>query len=402
MRTASIPPVAITLARCFVAAAALGYLINLWPQTLDHLTDGNGRPFGDDFVNYWSAAYLTLHGRLAEIYDVHAFHAFEQSVVGPAIGGYHYSYPPVMLLMSAPLALIPYVPALFVWLGASWYAFYRVLKANMRDGGALLLALATPAVLVNAVGGQNGCWTAAFLGGGLSLIERRPYLAGGLFGLMIYKPQLAILLPIALAAGRKWKTFFATAATAGGLLIASALVLGVPLWAEYFRNATVLRHVILESDVVVNRMVSVFVAVHPLGTSVATAYAVQAVFALVASVAIALVWFRDAPAGIKYAVFLLGTCLATPYLQDYDLVFGALIVVWLWQQPLELYPSERALQITSALFLILPLMASVLARLTLLTYGPLFVLPLFVLAARAGLAGRAVEGAQPVHVAAAR
>jgi hypothetical protein len=77
-------------------------------------------------------------------------------------------------------------------------------------------------------------------------------------------------------------------------------------------------------------------------------------------------------------------------------------VVWLWQQPLELYPSERALQITSALFLILPLMASVLARLTLLTYGPLFVLPLFVLAARAGLAGRAVEGAQPVHVAAAR
>jgi arabinofuranan 3-O-arabinosyltransferase len=402
MRTACVPPVAITLARCFAAAAAIGYLVNLWPQTQHHLTDGMGRPFGDDFVNYWSAAYLTPHGRLAEIYDVHAFHAFEQGLVGPAVGGYHYSYPPVMLLMSAPLALIPYVPALFVWLAASWYAFYRVLKDVMAERGALLLALATPAVLVNGVGGQNGCWSAAFLGGGLSLLERRPYLAGGLFGLMIYKPQLAILLPVALAAGRKWKTSFATAATAGGLLAVSALLFGVPLWVEYFRNANVLRRVILESDVVVNRMVSVFVAVHPLGVSIATAYAVQAVFAAVACVAIAVVWFKDAPDGIKNAVFLLGTCLATPYLQDYDLVFGVLVVVWLWQQPLELYPSERALQITSALFLLLRLVASALARITLLTYGPLFIVLPFVLAVRAGLAGREVAGANPSHVVVTR
>jgi arabinofuranan 3-O-arabinosyltransferase len=390
------------LSPCFAAAAAIGFLVNLWPQTQHHLTDGMGRPFGDDFVNYWSAAYLTPHGRLAEIYDVHAFHAFEQGLVGPAVGGYHYSYPPVMLLMSAPLALIPYVPALFVWLAASWYAFYRVLKDVMAERGALLLALATPAVLVNGVGGQNGCWSAAFLGGGLSLLERRPYLAGGLFGLMIYKPQLAILLPVALAAGRKWKTSFATAATAGGLLAVSALLFGVPLWVEYFRNANVLRRVILESDVVVNRMVSVFVAVHPLGVSIATAYAVQAVFAAVACVAIAVVWFKDAPDGIKNAVFLLGTCLATPYLQDYDLVFGVLVVVWLWQQPLELYPSERALQITSALFLLLRLVASALARITLLTYGPLFIVLPFVLAVRAGLAGREVAGANPSHVVVTR
>ena len=402
MRTARVPLVAITLARCFVAAAVVGYLVNLYPQTLDHLTDGNGRPFGDDFVNYWSAAYLTLHGRLAEIYDVNAFHAFEQSVVGPAVSGYHYSYPPVMLLISAPLALIPYVPALFVWLTTSWYAFYRVLKGAMPEGGALLFSLATPAVLVNAVGGQNGAWTAAFLGGGLTLLERRPWLAGGLFGLMIYKPQLAILLPVALAAGRKWKTFFATAATAGGLLAVSALLFGLPLWAEYFRNAMVLRHVILESDVVVNRMVSVFVAVHPLGASIATAYAVQAVFALAACIAVAVVWFKETPADIKYAVFLLGTCLATPYLQDYDLVFGALVVAWLWRQPLERYSSERALQATSALFLILPLVASALARITLLTYGPLFVLPLFVVAVRAAVAGREAESAAPVQAAITR
>ena len=74
--------------------------------------------------------------------------------------------------------------------------------------GALLAA---PAVFINAVGGQNGTWTAALFGGGLSLLERRPLLAGGLLGLLIYKPQLALLIPVALLAGRHWRAFAAAA-----------------------------------------------------------------------------------------------------------------------------------------------------------------------------------------------
>jgi arabinofuranan 3-O-arabinosyltransferase len=377
-----------------VAAAAIGYVVNLWPQLRDHLTNGAGRPFGDDFVNYWSAAYLTLHGRLAEIYDVNAFHAFQQGVVGPAVGGYHYSYPPVMLFMSAPLALIPYVPALFVWLVAQWYAFYRVLRHEMGKG-ALLLALATPAVLVNAVGGQNGCWTAALLGGGLTLIERRPYLAGVLFGLMIYKPHLAILVPVALVAGRKWRTVVSAGVTAAGLVGASVLSFGADLWMHYFQNANVLRHVVLEDNGVVHRMVSVFVAARPLGASVDAAYMIQGAFALLACAAAAVVWFRDTAPGIRNAVLLLATCLATPYLQDYDLVFGVLAVVWLWQQPVELYPSEHALRVSSGLFVLLPIVAAALARITHLTYGPLFILPLFVLAVRAAFVPRQAIAPMP-------
>jgi len=403
MRMARVPTIAITLARSFVAAAAFGYLFDLWHQTQDHLTNGAaGRPFGDDFINYWSAAFLTLQGRVHEIYDIHAFHAFQQTIAGPTLSGYHYSYPPVMLLLSAPIALIPYVPALFVWLGAGWYAFYRVLKEAMPARGSLLFALAVPAVLINAVGGQNGCWSAALLGGGLALLDRRPYLAGVLFGLMVYKPQLAILLPVALIAGRKWRTFVATGATAGALLAMSVLAFGLDAWEQYFRLADALRHVILEENGVVHRMVSVFVAARPLGASVETAYIIQTIFGLAACAAVAAVWFKETPAGIRNAVLLLATCFATPYLQDYDLVFGALVVAWLWQQPLELYPSERALQISSALFLVLPLVAAGLAHLTHLTYGPLFILPLFVLAVRAAFAAHAAETARPVQAAAIR
>jgi arabinofuranan 3-O-arabinosyltransferase len=394
MRTAAVPKLTITVARSYIAAAAFGYFFDLLHQTHNHLVNAAGRPFGDDFVNYWSGAFLTLRGRAAEVYDLSAFHSFQQTIVGAPLDSYHYSYPPVMLLMSAPLALIPYVPALFVWLSASWYAFYRALRLAMPGRGVLLLALATPAVLINAVGGQNGCLTAALLGGGLSLLERRPYLAGTMFGLMIYKPQLGLLLPVALLAGRQWRAFATAAATSCALLGLSVVMFGPDVWTHYAGNLGFLRHAILEDGSGVwYRFVSVFVAARRLGASAETAYAVQVAFGALACIAVAIVWFRNTPAAVKYAVLLLGTCLATPYLQDYDLVFGAMVVAWLWQQPVEIYHSERALQIACGLLLLLPLVAAALAHLTGLAFGPLFILPLFVLAVQAAFAVRQFEPA---------
>jgi hypothetical protein len=91
MRSAGLPTLTTNVARSFAAAAALIYLYDLLQQTHDHLTNGAGRPFGDDFINFWSGAYLAWHGRVSEIYNPAAFHVFEQSVVGASIGAYHYS-----------------------------------------------------------------------------------------------------------------------------------------------------------------------------------------------------------------------------------------------------------------------------------------------------------------------
>jgi hypothetical protein len=377
-----------TVARSFATAAALVYLYDLLRQTADHLTNGAGRPFGDDFINFWSGAYLAWHGRVSEIYNPAAFHVFEQSVVGASIQAYHYSYPPVLLLLTAPLALMAYAPALLVWLVAGWYAFYRALRLAMPGRGALLLAVATPAVFINAVGGQNGTWTAALLGGGLSLLERRPLLAGGLLGLLIYKPQLGLLIPVALLAGRHWRAFAAASVVAGALLMVSVIWFGTDAWAEYLRNLGMLRQMILEDGTGVwHRFVSVFVGARRLGAPVETAYVIQMVTGVLACVAVSWVWFGEAPAGVKNAVLVLGTCLATPYLQDYDLVFGALVVAWLWQCPVP-YASDRVLQIFAGLLLLLPLVAAALARLTGFALGPLFIAPLFVVALQISFGAR--------------
>lgn len=372
---------------CFyIPIAAFLYITDLLRQTHDGLTDGAGRSFGDDLINFWSGPYLAWHGRAAEIFDLNAFHAFQQSVVGEHIHVYDYSYPPMLLLLTLPLAFFPYVPALAVWLVGGWFAFYRALHMAMPQGRAWLYALATPAVFVSAMAGQNGTWTAALFGAGLGLLDRRPVLAGGCLGLLIYKPQCGILIPIALIAGRRWRAFLAATATACGLVAITAMWLGPDIFSDFLRQANLIRELSLEDGAGVwHRSVSVFVAARRLGADVPAAYVVQAVTAALAALVVAAVWSRSASFGVRNAVLLLGTCLATPYLQDYDLVFGTLIVVWLAQDEAIEQSHRIPLFLAGAALIVIPLLSAPLARLTGLELAPLFILPIFVIAGKSGL-----------------
>jgi hypothetical protein len=377
------------IVRCWLIVAPIAYLIDLLRQTQDGLTDGIRRAFGDDFINYWSGAYLAFHGRAAEVYDIPAFHAFEQSILGPHIHYYTYSYPPVLLVLSLPLALIPYVPGLGVWLVATWYGFYRALKLTGSEG-VLLLSVAIPALFVSAVGGQNGALTAALLGGGLTLLDRRPVVAGVLLGLLAYKPHLALMLPFAVIAGRRWLTMGAAAATVLLVVAASVVLLGTERWSDFANTLSMMRTMILEDGTGIwYRMPSVFVFVRRLGAGLELAYALQAAAALAAAFFVARSWFRDDPAYLRNAMVVVGTCLATPYLQDYDLVMGAFVVVWLrMDEGRSRIPASR-MQAAMAMILLAPLICAPLGKTTGLAFGPLFIVPVFALLLRMAAGHRA-------------
>jgi len=389
------PPVPVrvlTIARTWIAVAGVFLLIDMWRHMLVGLTDGNGRPIGDDFINYWSGGALALAGRAAEAYRYAPYHAFQETIVGAAVSPmYLYSYPPVMMVLMMPLALTPYVPAFGIWLVGTWAMFWRALRLAMPNGGALLLALAAPAVFVNAISGQNGAFTAALLGGGLCLLDRRPAIAGVLFGLLVYKPHLGILLPIALIAGRQWRALFAAGATVAVLAAASAALFGPSIFADYLRVAGVLRFVILETgEGIWSRMVSVFVFGRLLGLDVAASYAVQAGSALIAAAVVAFAWFTGRTAPVRYAALVLGTLMATPYLQDYDLVVAVFAVVWLWQMD----GIEQRLRLAAcAALLLLPALAGAIAQATGFSLGPLFILPAFVIVARSVWREHSASGA---------
>jgi hypothetical protein len=366
-----------TVALIWVGIAAVLYLVDLAGQLQVGLTDGDKRPFGDDYINYWSAAVLAWSGRASQVYDLQSFHDFQVSVVGPTLDGYIYSYPPVLLLISAPLAFLPYVPGLFAWLGASWFAFYHALRlAAPRH--AILLALAPPAVFLNTVGGQNGAWSAALIGGGLGLVDRRPLLAGGLFGLLAYKPQLGLLIPIALIAGRRWKAFAAAAFVGIALVALSGALFGVDVWNTYLRNLAALRGSVLEDgEGVWHRMVSVFVFARRLGLDVSQAYLVQAIAGVCGASIVAVAWYREVSPGLRNSALVLATLLATPYLQDYDLVVCAFVAAWILGSRSPSDADNASAFVGVGLLLLLPLVAAPVGVVTGYAIGPLFILPIF-------------------------
>jgi hypothetical protein len=87
---------------------------------------------------------------------------------------------------------------------------------------------------VNVLIGQNGLLTTSILVGGLNLVSNRPWLAGGILGLMVIKPQLAILLPFALSAGREWRAFGGAAISSLALLGAALLLFGPSAYEGFF------------------------------------------------------------------------------------------------------------------------------------------------------------------------
>lgn len=356
----------------FIWCAVAGVLLALYlaRQLRAGLTDGMGHPFGEDFLNFWSGARLALTGRAEAVYDLARFHAFETGVVGAPIDLYHYSYPPVMWLLSAPFALLPYPLAWALWQGAGWAAFAGAAR-RIAPGHGLLLAIALPAVFINAIGGQNGCWTAAIIGWGLILIDRRPLLAGAILALFVVKPQLGWLIPVALVAARRWRALFAFVGGAALLLAATLPLYGIESWLAYARQAAMLKRVILEDGAGTwHRMLSVFVAVRHLGGPLAVAYVAQAVASGAVALTVALVWRREGASDRAKAVLAMGVLAGSLYVSDYDLVMAGLAAVWLWTQ------AGAWLRLAIAAVIVTPLVTAPLAMASGVALGALLLWPM--------------------------
>ena len=170
-------------------------------------------------------------------------------IFGASTPFYGWLYPPFFLFIAAALALMPYGAALVAWqavtLALYLLTIWAILQSSFRGARSatsvgvtadplwLLLALAFPAVLINIGHGQNGFLTAALLGGALAMLDRRPLIAGILFGLLAYKPQFGLMIPVVLAASGRWRSFAAAAAAVGFLALTATFAFGPPVWHAF-------------------------------------------------------------------------------------------------------------------------------------------------------------------------
>ena len=236
-----------------VLAASVGGLIYL-VATSDGRMDYQGRPLGTDFSNVYAAGTYVLERNPAAPFDPRLQHAREKEIFGANTPFYGWHYPPFFLALAAVLALMPYTLALFVWQAVTLLLYVLAIRAIIAahfipplqgEGGArsapggvvLLLALAFPAVFVNLGHGHNGFLTAALIGLALVTLDTRPILAGVLFGLLAYKPQFGIMIPLVLAATGRWRAFFAAGMTVAALVAAATLAFGIETWRAFFTFA---------------------------------------------------------------------------------------------------------------------------------------------------------------------
>ena len=350
-----------------------------WIAASDGLIDRNSKPIGTDFSNVYAAGTLIWQGRPAEAYEPARQHAAEKAVFGGReVPFYGWLYPPFFFTVAFLVASLPYAWGLAIWLAASFAAYLAAMRAILPRPETLLIAAAFPAVFINIGHGQNGFLTAALLGGALHWLDRRPWLAGVLIGLLAYKPQFGVLIPVALLAGGRWNTIGAAAATVAALVAVSFVTLGGGVWHAFVDSMTFTQTVVLEQGGIGwEKIQSAFSAVRMWGAGVHSAYAMQIALALMLAASLAWLWQSNALFELKASALATASLLATPYVLDYDLVVLAVAIVFFVRHGMNRGFHDYEISLLAAAWIV-PLLSRAVAGVTGVPLGLLVLLALYV------------------------
>jgi hypothetical protein len=354
-------------------------------------------PTSTDFASFYAAGRLADEGTPALVYDQAAHYAAEQRATAPGIAYQYYYYPPVFLLVCAPLARLPYLVSFVAFQAVTLLLYLGVARAIVREWGgvALLPLLAFPAVFWTMGLGQNAFLTAALFGAATLLVDRRPVLAGLLFGALCYKPHFGLLIPVALAAGRRWPAFAAAVLSVALCLALSLGIFGAETWHAFFAAAAGSPETYASGRIDLSGLVTPFAAALILGGGATIAYAVQAVATVGAALLVAYVWRGGYSQPLRAATLLACTLAAVPVVLIYDLMIAAIATAWIVRAGKEsgFLPWEKAA--LAGLF-ILPLLSRNVGSSLCLPISSLAVVALFV-AVIARLRGEIADRARQIR-----
>lgn len=283
-------------------------------------------PDGTDFLAFWGAGHVTAAGDPALAYDL-AVQERVQTATGSQ-GWFAFVNPPPFLFAATPFGALPFPVAWLAWVVATYALWaWAAMRAFPRYW---LLVLVFPGALIAAGHAQTGLLTGALLVGGVALVDRRPLMAGALIGALVIKPHLALLLPFWLAAGGRWKAFFAAGASAIGLLAASWALFGTQTMLAYTTSWQASAAIMASEDAQFYLRMATPYSQLRLFLPAPFAFGVNVALALGLAVLAMLAWRRfGGDALASGALVLAGTALASPYLFNYDLPFLILPILWL-------------------------------------------------------------------------
>lgn len=285
-----------------------------------------GLPLGGDFVIFETARQLVESGSVLTAYDPAQFEQAVKDAYGVSVDGYWY-YPPPVFFLTLPLGFLPYIADMLIWSLASLYLFWRAVRTLTQNSPTSASTLAYGGVVIGILFGQSGLLISAALLTALAWRQTRPVAAGIMAVLVALKPQMAVILFLALLFEKNWRALASTAVSGLVLFALSCWCFGMDVWIAW---ATQLHHaleVITQNPTLWPWLASVFAAALGLGAPawLATTLHVSVVIAV-----LALLWrfFQTRPdMRLWNAALILASCFISPYIYTYDLPLVAAAIL---------------------------------------------------------------------------
>jgi hypothetical protein len=279
------------------------------------------QPLGVDWSPLW-AGWRVGSADPSSLYDFAKITAAQEPLIGLVSGSRPFVYPPSALLVFAPFAVAPIALSYAAWVLATGAVY---VAAARKIGAQWWLLLLTPPVFFAASVGQ----TSLLLGGmillGLHFLEKRPELAGIILGAATaIKPQIMLLLPVALLLSRNWRALFFWAGSGAVMILASMVLFGAAVWLDWLAALRQFQSM-FESDASLLRN-----AITPYAAAQRSGYASPMVLAAAAIPALAGIWWtfgRKSNVAHRSIALVGGALLLSPYAMNYELALLAPAIV---------------------------------------------------------------------------
>lgn len=306
--------------------------------------DRQGNVKFQDFLQFPISARLIAQGRAHELYDDRVLAQEIRQTVGRDSKIYlQYFYGPQVALAFVPIASIPFLAQAALWSAFSLVLYFVCVRMVWKKCTGLKLhgklvaicAVAYPPLFHFFVRGQLSavvllCFTGAFL----AFSSERDFLAGIALGLLAFKPQFLVAIPLIFLLARAWSAF-------SGLLISSVLQLGFTslyfgrtVMEAYFR---MLLHSaghpgsteLVFSPIQMHSFHSFWEMLIPWASLQWVLYLLCSLLAVLAAAAI---WKSSAPLSLRFSALTLAAVLVNPHIYIYDLLAlaPALLLVADW------------------------------------------------------------------------
>jgi glycosyl transferase family 87 len=313
------------LAALVVVAIVVAIVLDYWYRP---------EPLGIDFHTYEAAARVGIQHGWSHIYD-QALVAVEQKRLDPGEVAQPFISPPTVAWLAAVFAPLPYKLAFYIWATLTLLAFAGALAWSAISRGPvrwiMVGALVVPWWVFEAVHvGQVVPLVAAGVAVSWRLLREDRHVAAGIvLSLLLLKPNTAFVVPFALLAAGRIRTFASLSAAGAVVALIALLMLGVDGLGSYFSQ--LMGPLPSGADSLTLE--------RALGVHGATATVLRIVIIVIALVA---AYRLRASPGMVLAVGILASLVVVPYLHasDFCLLNVAAWIVWeerpalAWRLPL--------------------------------------------------------------------